>query len=389
MPARWWGSPALRAFAGCPAPVRIRPRRQPRSRISKASASNSSGRGVAVVTICPGFIATPLTAAQSLPDAVSACAGQSCATHRARHCPAPALLRAAVADGVARACAALRAAAAIRSRRRGPQTQAPAFRLRRSIARQRRLGWRRARDRGGAGAHREPRAEPHRAVVRTGSRRDCVVARTGFCVHPREARRVPKIGGTKDPDLARLRELRPTHLIVNVDENRRDVVDAARAFVPHVVVTHPNDPSENLRLYALFGSIFGREREAAALADDLTAAIAEADAAARRLPREQVLYVIWRKPWMTVARRDVHRRDAGPRGMGHAAGARGNALSGTGRRRARRGTTRSASCCRRSRSPSRAAMRRRSRSAGASRSNSSTANGRPGTARVPSRVCGR
>jgi ABC-type Fe3+-hydroxamate transport system substrate-binding protein len=131
---------------------------------------------------------------------------------------------------------------------------------------------------------------------------DCVVARTGFCVHPREARRVPKIGGTKDPDLARLRELRPTHLIVNVDENRRDVVDAARAFVPHVVVTHPNDPSENLRLYALFGSIFGREREAAALADDLTAAMAEADAAARRLPRERVLYVIWRKPWMTVAR---------------------------------------------------------------------------------------
>ena len=99
-----------------------------------------------------------------------------------------------------------------------------------------------------------------------------------------------------------MRELRPTHLIVNVDENRRDVVDAARAFVPHVVVTHPNDPSENLRLYALFGSIFGREREAAALADDLTAAMAEADIAARRLPRERVLYVIWRKPWMTVSR---------------------------------------------------------------------------------------
>jgi ABC-type Fe3+-hydroxamate transport system substrate-binding protein len=131
---------------------------------------------------------------------------------------------------------------------------------------------------------------------------DCVVARTGFCVHPREARRVPKIGGTKDPDLARLRELRPTHLIVNVDENRRDVVDTARAFVPHIIVTHPCDPSDNARLYALFGSVFGREREAAALADDLTAAIAEADVAAHRLPREQVLYVIWRKPWMTVAR---------------------------------------------------------------------------------------
>jgi ABC-type Fe3+-hydroxamate transport system substrate-binding protein len=129
-----------------------------------------------------------------------------------------------------------------------------------------------------------------------------VVARTGFCIHPREARRVPKVGGTKDPDLARLRELRPTHLIVNVDENRREVVDAARAFVPNVIVTHPNDPCDNPRLYALFGSIFGREREAAAMADDFATAIAAADVAARQLPRERVLYVIWRKPWMTVSR---------------------------------------------------------------------------------------
>ena len=27
----------------------------------------------------------------------------------------------------------------------------------------------------------------------------CVVARTGFCVHPDAARRVPKVGGTKIP----------------------------------------------------------------------------------------------------------------------------------------------------------------------------------------------
>ena len=44
---------------------------------------------------------------------------------------------------------------------------------------------------------------------------------------------MPKIGGTKGSRTLRaLRELRPTHLIVNVDENRREVVDAARAFVP-------------------------------------------------------------------------------------------------------------------------------------------------------------
>ena len=130
-----------------------------------------------------------------------------------------------------------------------------------------------------------------------------VVARTGFCVHPKGAvARVPKIGGTKDPDLAVLRRLAPTHLVVNVDENRRDVVDAARAFVPHVIVTHPGSPLDNVRLYRLFGAIFGREVEAAALVAAFEAALARLDAAVAALPRETVLYLIWRKPWMTVAR---------------------------------------------------------------------------------------
>src|SRR2546423_2514235 len=73
-----------------------------------------------------------------------------------------------------------------------------------------------------------------------------VVARTGFCVHPKpDVARVPKIGGTKDPDLARLAALAPTHLIVNIDENRRETVEAAREFVPNIVVTHPSNPIDN------------------------------------------------------------------------------------------------------------------------------------------------
>ncbi len=129
-----------------------------------------------------------------------------------------------------------------------------------------------------------------------------VVGRTGFCVHPRAARAVPKVGGTKDPDLARLRELAPTHLVVNVDENRREDVEAARAFVPHVIVTHPQAPADNARLYALFGAIFDRRDEAVALERELDVALDAARAATRALPRERVLYLIWRKPWMTVAR---------------------------------------------------------------------------------------
>jgi len=130
-----------------------------------------------------------------------------------------------------------------------------------------------------------------------------VVARTGFCVHPApEVRQVRKIGGTKDPDLERLRALAPTHLIVNIDENRREVVDAARAFVPHVIVTHPLIPADNLRLFALFAAIFGRASEAADLAANFAAASAESQAVTARLPRERVLYLIWKSPWMSVSR---------------------------------------------------------------------------------------
>ncbi len=132
---------------------------------------------------------------------------------------------------------------------------------------------------------------------------DRLVGRTGFCVHPHEALRgVPKVGGTKDVKLERIRELAPTHVLVNMDENRRETVDALAAFVPHIVVTHPNTPQDNLALFALLGGVFGVEDAAARLADELRAALAEAVALRRTLADERVLYLIWREPWMTVAR---------------------------------------------------------------------------------------
>ena len=49
-----------------------------------------------------------------------------------------------------------------------------------------------------------------------------LVGRTGFCVHPRHAvRRIAKVGGTKGFSIDTLRALAPTHVIVNIDENRR------------------------------------------------------------------------------------------------------------------------------------------------------------------------
>lgn len=135
---------------------------------------------------------------------------------------------------------------------------------------------------------------------------DCLVGRTGFCVHPRETlRQVAKVGGTKDVKLDTIRALAPTHVIADIDENRREAVEAIAEFVPHVVVVHPRTVADNLGLYALLGGIFGREDAVARLAADFNAAREELAAVAAGLPREAVLYPIWREPWMTV-RRDTY-----------------------------------------------------------------------------------
>ena len=130
-----------------------------------------------------------------------------------------------------------------------------------------------------------------------------LVGRSGFCIRPRAAvARIPKMGGTKDADIAAIRAVAPTHLVVNVDENRREQVAELARCVPHVIVTHPLVPEDNLGLYRLFGGVFHRDAEAEALAAGFRAALDALRAATGGLPRRRVLYLIWKDPWMTVAR---------------------------------------------------------------------------------------
>ena len=135
-----------------------------------------------------------------------------------------------------------------------------------------------------------------------------LVARTGFCVHPKEqVAGVAKVGGTKDVNLVRLRRLAPTHVLVNVDENRRETIDAIAGWgedAPEIVVTHPLDPLDNLalvdQLAATFAGQPGLTGRAAVLRAALATELAATTAGGRR--ERRVLYLIWHAPWMTVAR---------------------------------------------------------------------------------------
>lgn len=127
-----------------------------------------------------------------------------------------------------------------------------------------------------------------------------MAGRTGFCIHPaHEVARIPKVGGTKDVNLARLRELAPTHVVVNVDENEKPTVDEIARFVPNVVVTHPKAPRDNLALARLMGGVFCRQREVEGWCDAFEREYAALQAAPRR--NETMLYCIWKDPWMSIS----------------------------------------------------------------------------------------
>jgi ABC-type Fe3+-hydroxamate transport system substrate-binding protein len=130
-----------------------------------------------------------------------------------------------------------------------------------------------------------------------------VVGRTRYCVHPRDKiSSVTAIGGPKSPAIAKLRALSPTHVIAGVDENRRVDVDQIATFAPNVIVTDPEAPEDNLKLYRLLGSIFHKRRAAERLCRAFQQGYNSLLEVAAGLPGQRVLYLIWRYPWMTVSR---------------------------------------------------------------------------------------
>lgn len=129
---------------------------------------------------------------------------------------------------------------------------------------------------------------------------DCLVGRTAFCVHPeRLLENVPRIGGTKTPKLERIIELAPTHVLVNVDENRREDAEWLADRVPVLVVTHPIEVEDHFELFARLGALWDRGAQARQLSLRLGDALDRLSV--RSYDPIQLAYLIWSDPWMTIA----------------------------------------------------------------------------------------
>ncbi len=132
---------------------------------------------------------------------------------------------------------------------------------------------------------------------------DQVVGRTAYCIHPAgRVRKVKSVGGTKTIRMEKLRQLQPTHVLVNVDETPQPLARQLEEEGWTVVVTHPIEVRDNLALYRLIGGMFDRPAEAELLCQRFEAAQAALQEVVVGRPTRPVLYLIWKNPWMTVAR---------------------------------------------------------------------------------------
>lgn len=128
-----------------------------------------------------------------------------------------------------------------------------------------------------------------------------LVGITRFCVHPPDrVGAVEKVGGTKDPDVARIVELAPDLVLMNEEENRREDYDALVAAGIRCLSTFPKDSLDTAMMVREIGDALSRTRVAEKLAAEIEARTLQVLAEAGGLEPVWFVYLIWRKPWMTV-----------------------------------------------------------------------------------------
>jgi ABC-type Fe3+-hydroxamate transport system substrate-binding protein len=130
---------------------------------------------------------------------------------------------------------------------------------------------------------------------------DSLVGRTKFCVHPEGAvDRIERVGGTKNPKVARIVELAPDLVLLNEEENRREDAEALVAAGVRIHSSFPKDAVDTAAMVRSIGAAVARPAEAEAIARDIEARAARVAARAAGEPDVSYAYLIWREPIMTV-----------------------------------------------------------------------------------------
>jgi len=126
-----------------------------------------------------------------------------------------------------------------------------------------------------------------------------VVGRTRFCIHPKGiVEKAANVGGTKDLKIERIHELNPDLIIVEKEENTKEMVEELEAHYP-VYAFEVQTVTDALQMVETLGSIVDQTQQADALVHDIQKAFSSFPAL---YDGKRVAYVIWQHPYMVVGK---------------------------------------------------------------------------------------
>lgn len=126
--------------------------------------------------------------------------------------------------------------------------------------------------------------------------RDKIVGQTVFCIHPNQyAKSAEKVGGTKKIRFEKIDALKPDLIICNKEENTSEIVEKLSKKYP-VWVSDIKTIDDSFEMFRQLGDLLDvRER-----ADFLIEQIRQSLSITKIYRKFTCLYLIWRKPYMSV-----------------------------------------------------------------------------------------
>lgn len=130
-------------------------------------------------------------------------------------------------------------------------------------------------------------------------RGDVLVGVTRYCIEPKgSVERLERVGGTKNPDLDRIRALQPDLVLLNAEENRQDDFAALQADGVTLFVSFPKRVRDVIELIRALSVLIDAREAAEKIAAQLDETLAEIGARPFVTQRPRVFCPIWKNPWM-------------------------------------------------------------------------------------------
>jgi len=124
----------------------------------------------------------------------------------------------------------------------------------------------------------------------------CIVGRTKFCIHPNAIQQSSiLVGGTKNLHIDRIVQLNPQLIFANKEENNQHDIELLEQQFP-IYVSDIKTLDDSYQFTKEMANIFDKHAEAETIIQNTKHTIAQQ----QQTKRKTAIYLIWKKPYMSI-----------------------------------------------------------------------------------------